>query len=312
MNDIGAGSLRQAILDANATSAADSISFHIAGTGVQTIKPASALPIISYPLTIDGYTQPDSSPNTLAVGDNASLMIELSGVDAPLYDAGLVIAAGSSTVRGLVIDGFTGNGIFLQANGGNVVEGNYIGTDATGAAPLGNGGFGGIFVWHGATNTFIGGTATGAGNTIAFNLADGVKVMNSSTGNAIEENSIQANTGLGINLVGGSEDAFGVTANHTGFLPGSNDLQNYPLLTVVSRSSGSTTIEGTLSSTPNSTFRLEFFANSSADPSGHGEGQTFLGAMSVTTDGNGNVTFSAHLLTSLPAGQNVISATATA
>jgi len=57
-NDSGPGSLRQAIMDANADAAADTISFSIPGSGVQTITPGSLLPLVTNPLTIDGSTQP--------------------------------------------------------------------------------------------------------------------------------------------------------------------------------------------------------------------------------------------------------------
>ena len=77
-NDTGAGSLRQAITDANNTSGADVINFNIAGTGVHTIAPESALPQITEAVTIDGYSQPGAKPNTKAVGSDAVLKIELS------------------------------------------------------------------------------------------------------------------------------------------------------------------------------------------------------------------------------------------
>src|SRR5262245_39353163 len=79
--DSGPGSLRQAILDANATAVADRIEFNIAGSGVQTIAPLTALPTISQPLVIDGYTQTGSHANTTAVGSNAVLLVELSGIN---------------------------------------------------------------------------------------------------------------------------------------------------------------------------------------------------------------------------------------
>src|SRR5438445_1734252 len=69
-NDSGAGSLRQAILDANSnpnSGGPDFIDFNIPGAGVHTISPTSALPTITDPVTIDGYSQPSASPNSLAV-----------------------------------------------------------------------------------------------------------------------------------------------------------------------------------------------------------------------------------------------------
>ena len=103
-------SLREAITLANANPGADTISFAIPGAGVHTISLLSALPMITDPVIIDGYTQP-GRPNTLAVGDNAVLLIELNGANAGIGVTGLTITAGSSTVSGLVINRFGGDGI---------------------------------------------------------------------------------------------------------------------------------------------------------------------------------------------------------
>jgi hypothetical protein len=101
-NDSGAGSLRQAILDANDTvrhPGLDTIIFNVPGTGVHAIQPLSALPVISDPLVIDGYTQPGSSPATATT--NATLRIVLDGSTvASRSRSGLEIVAGDSTVRG--------------------------------------------------------------------------------------------------------------------------------------------------------------------------------------------------------------------
>ena len=79
--DSGAGSLRQAITDANTNPGADTIQFNIVGSGVQTITPATPLPPITEAVTIDGYTQSGSSPNTLPTsqGLNTVLRIEIDG-----------------------------------------------------------------------------------------------------------------------------------------------------------------------------------------------------------------------------------------
>ena len=79
-NDSGAGSLRQAILDANGHSGVDDIAFSIAGSGVHQIVLQSKLPIITDPVTIDGFTQPGAAPNTNPVGQelNATLEIEVT------------------------------------------------------------------------------------------------------------------------------------------------------------------------------------------------------------------------------------------
>jgi hypothetical protein len=115
----------------------DTINFNIAGTGVHTIAPFPALPTITDPVIIDGYTQPGSAANTQAVEDDAVLLIELNGANT-LDANGLTITAGNSTIRGLVINRFTGTGgsarnaIALSGGGGNVIEGNFLGTDAPG------------------------------------------------------------------------------------------------------------------------------------------------------------------------------------
>ena len=123
--DAGAGSLRQAIVDANKHAGPDAIHFAI-GTGPRTIAVASALPTITDPLVLDATTQP---------GFAGKPLIELTGRDIAATASsvtGISITAGDSVVRGLVINRFSGNGIRLLGNGGNVVCGNYVGTDASG------------------------------------------------------------------------------------------------------------------------------------------------------------------------------------
>src|SRR5438445_5697540 len=74
--DSGAGSLRQAIIDANATPGADSIEFNIASGGEQTIVPLNVsgpFPAITEPLTIDGTTQPGFSGKALIEIDGANV-----------------------------------------------------------------------------------------------------------------------------------------------------------------------------------------------------------------------------------------------
>src|SRR5205085_1151647 len=113
----GAGSLRQAMLDANAEPGTETICFNISGSGVHTIRPASQLPTITAPVVIDGYTQPGATVNTLAAGDNAVILIELDGSlfsGAPSAK-GLQITASAPgcTIRGLAINRFGEMGIRL-------------------------------------------------------------------------------------------------------------------------------------------------------------------------------------------------------
>src|SRR5439155_12617745 len=125
--------------------------------------PLSPLPAVTDPVTIDGTTQP---------GFAGSPLIELNGSSAGAGVDGLDIRAGGSTLRGLAINRFSGNGLTLTGGGGDVVAGDYIGTDPTGTTALPNAGSG-VFIENSAGNT-IGGTTAGAGNVISGNGNDGV------------------------------------------------------------------------------------------------------------------------------------------
>jgi|GEM_PF-2345907 len=136
--DSGAGSLRQALLDANARAGMDTIAFDIPGAGVQTIKPQSALPYITDPLTLDGYTQPGSSPNGngLSDGINAHLLIEIDlgeVSDVPVTNLRIDAGAAGSVIRGIVLNHFTHDGIVVAATD-VTIQGNFIGTNADGSA----------------------------------------------------------------------------------------------------------------------------------------------------------------------------------
>ena len=170
----------------------DTINFNIPGSGVHTITPSSALPAITDPVTIDGFTQPGSMANTQTVGDDAVLLIELNGANAG--DAnGLTIAAGSSTVRGLVINRFigasgsAGNAIALNGGSDNVIEGNFLGTDASGTIALGNED-NAINIESGSNDNLIGGTAPSARNVISGN--GNVALFVATAGNIIQGNYI--------------------------------------------------------------------------------------------------------------------------
>ena len=138
-------------------------------------------------MIIDGYSQPGASPNTLAVGDNALLLIELNGANAGVGVTGLMITAGSSTVRGFVINRFGGSGIQVDSSQ-NLITGNFIGTDVNGTAALGNG-FDGVLSF--SSGNTIGGTTLGARNVISGNQLDGISLVNAAaTGNLVLGNYI--------------------------------------------------------------------------------------------------------------------------
>lgn len=188
---------------------------------------------------------------------------------------------------------------------GNVIQGNIIGLNALGTEPLPNV-QGGIEFFFDAFDNTVGGTQAGAANKIAFNGFHGVAVFNSGARNSIRGNSIFSNGGLGIDL-----GVSGVTPNDVGDSDaGANNLQNFPVLTSVTSAANSTTIHGTLNSTPGTTFQIDFYSSAALDPSGNGEGALFFATSPVTTDANGNATINATFPMALGAGR-VITATAT-
>jgi hypothetical protein len=156
-----------------------------------------------------------------------------------------------------------------------------------------------------ASNNTIGGTTLGAGNRIAFNGNDGV-LVDTGTGNGVHYNCIFGNTGLGIQLVNNG-----------------NNSQPYPDLKLAhwnagdddeeddgDGAAGTIKVRGILTGAPNSQFTLEFFINSSPNASGFGEGESFIGSVTVTTDARGRARFVLNLPASASLGR-FISATAT-
>jgi len=357
IEDTGPDTLRQAILDGNASPGGNIIVFDLPGEGPQTIHLESPLPPITSPTTIDGSTQP---------GFTGAPIVTFEG-ESNAFD-GLVIQAGPSVIRGLSLHGFA-TAIRVEGACSNVIQGNYIGVDTSGTNALGNAGEGiyietchnqiggtnagtgnlisgnggngitfatagasdnrvegnvigaaydgvrplpnganGIGFTNEATLNLVGGDVAGAANIIAFNALAGVGLSpDAGTRNAVLGNSIFANAGLGIDL-----GANGPTANDAGDADGGpNNLQNYPILTDVRSSLGSTVIEGQLNSTPLTTYRLEFFLSDSADPSGYGEGVTYLGFTLVSLNETGSGSFAVYFPVSATYTQYV-TATATA
>ena len=177
-NDSGPGSFRQALVDANAAVGADTIAFAIPGAGVHVITPATAIPAITSPVLIDGYTQPGATPNTNALnaGINAVLQIELD-----LTNTVLQISPGGagSTVRGLVIHSGTSDRI--DVNAANVtIAGNFLGTNATGTAAVGESGWGVLL--EDGSNLTIGGPNPADRNLISGNGSGGIVMTPTFTG----------------------------------------------------------------------------------------------------------------------------------
>jgi titin len=220
------------------------------------------------------------------------------GVEVRLGASGNTIG-GTTAGSANVISG-NGLGVEIKDTGttGNVVLGNKIGTDVSGTAPLGNTGDGVLLRYEGATSNTIGGTAAGSGNAIAFN-AKGVVLIDAETvGDSILGNSIWGNVGPGIDL---GNDGPTLNGANPRSLP--NHGQNTPIITVQSP----TSITGTLTSVPGTTFRLEFFATPAGGPANQGE--FFLGFLDVTTKPAGSVSFTAPVMM-IPIG-SLVTATAT-
>lgn len=137
VNDSGAGSLRAAITSANATPAADTITFNIAGNS-KMIQPLTDLPIITAPLTVDGTTQSGYSDRPIVEIRGDKIVTPIRG--------GLTIAAPNTTIKGLAVTEFNGNfGSGIQVNTGStnaVIRDNHLGVVAFGYGAAGNGMYG--------------------------------------------------------------------------------------------------------------------------------------------------------------------------
>ena len=484
--DSGPGSLRQAILDANANAGADTISFAIPGAGVHTISPVTALPNITQPVTIDGYTQTGSAVNTDPIADNAVLLIELEGsassgssglrimlagagsairglvlnrwqyalemfggvtvtgcfvgtnpaglvapapnvdrgiwaagpsttigglapaernlisgnsygIEAPVtgvqilgnivgldatgmaplpntqgisasigaasiignvvsgnLDAGIIATGAGATIRGNrvgtnaagtaaignsrgvivgdgatvggsspgdgnVISGNASTGLNLSFSTGAVVQGNFIGTDATGTLDLGNGRAGIEAIT--ANDCVIGGAAPGEGNVVAYTLGAGFVLYNfSPSGNSIRGNSIHSNKSSGVtgypSTLAIDLGFDGPTVNDPGDGDnGPNKFQNSPhvLSAAAELPSGTgTRVQGVLHSSASTQYTLDFYSNPACAPRPRAflQAKTHLGSGLTTTDGNGNADFDIVVPASIAPGEPV-TATAT-
>ena len=223
------GSLRQAILDANANPGPDTIIFQL-GAGARIAYTNTApMPAITDPVTLNGFN-PDGSRT------------ELDGAGADINNpAGFAINAGSSTVRGFVINRF-GTGILLRTNGFNRIEGNFIGTDASGTIARPNRDHG-INIINSASNV-IGGFTAEARNLLSGNTSTGILInRRESVGNEIVGNFIGTDVtgtlalpnGEGVGLFSAvSNRVGGVKAGARNIISGNNvygvDLSNQDAL----------------------------------------------------------------------------------
>ena len=225
--------LRAAIQQANAVNGTV-IKFNISGGGTRTIQPASALPTITQPVFIDGYSQPGASAGTV--------LIELDGTNAGLGVDGLTLTGNGSYLRGLAVNSFKGNGVVMQgSSGGQVLLATASApvlvatlTRATGqpastltARPMsccgkmvisGNDSYGVHISGSGAQRAVI------YGNTIGLNAAGTTDLGNSSAGvyidgasyAALRDNVISGNDSHGVSLSGSGGTNADILANKIG------------------------------------------------------------------------------------------------
>ena len=187
---------------------------------------------------------------------------------------------GASPAARNVIGNNGSNGIDIQVQAtGAIISGNYIGVSTDGTTAAGNSGDG-VTIAEKTTlsNLVVGGTAPGAGNVIANNTGYGVNVT-SGTGNGILGNAIFSNGKGAISLASGA-----------------NNNQSAPVLTGAYACGGTLQVLGTLASTPNTAFTIEFFSNAVCP----GQARTFLGRTTATTDATGKAAISASLAIAPP------------
>ena len=224
--DSGAGSLRQALLDAAANPGADTVLFNVPGSGPHVIAPLSPLPLLNGPTIIDGYSQPGALHNTAAVGFDGQIRIVIDGSSAGNVDG--FVVTDRSQFFGLAIGNFASAAVFASGLAGPAMRGNLIGTDATGMLDRGNAI--GMSMEPGAQGGVIGGSFPHqrnviSGNTIGIiangnyatiwgnyigtaangtsNLGnDGSGILAQGTGARIRDNTIRFNASRGISIGG--------------------------------------------------------------------------------------------------------------
>jgi hypothetical protein len=311
----------------NAITTGNAITNNLIGTDTTGL---AAVPSDFRGLWFDGSTNNEAKGNTVAAtstkfGDGNGIVISgasgtgnvVSGNKVGLGSDGLtplgnaltgIILFGGANDNDIVdnvvgANGSNGIGFFDEGTVNNQVSGNRVGVGSDGTTARGNTGAG-IFIGNKAGSTLVGDNTGPGSNLIANNGAAGIAVESTSSGNSFRQNRIFNNGGLGIDL---NND--GVTLNDP-LDPdlGANTLLNFPVITAFTPAAAST-VGGTYNGLANLTFELQFFASAVADPTGFGEGARYLGSTTITTDVNGDASFSGVALGSAVAGE-VVTATA--
>lgn len=202
----GECTLRAAIEEANALAGDNIINFSIPGAGVQTIPLTSQLPWVSQSLTIDGLSQPGADCSAWP----PTLQIEINAADSGGW--GLLVSGGSLTMSGIILNGYTVDGVFLDGgSSGHRFECNFLGTNSSGTATVGNG-QAAIFA-NGANNNIIGGLEPHQRNLIAGNHSFEQLRLAGSDGNVVRGNYIGTNVD-GTAVLGSSNRAILITGNN--------------------------------------------------------------------------------------------------
>lgn len=242
------------------------------------------------------------------VGMNPAGTVASGGPGAGLriHDAPNLTVGGSGPGEGNLVagNGTAGaEGEVTIDDGSPVFHGNIIGLRADGVTPVSTAP-NGIYYKAGLTGSTVtvGGTGPGEGNRIGGALGAGVFVENDNLHVTILGNAILDNGGLGIDLKGGSENAFKVTANDPGDGDnGANKRMNWPIVTGVDGPRGY--VDADLQA---GSYRVELFRNPSGiDPSGHGEGEQFVGGGEILHTGSGLESFTISGLSGVVDGDEI-------
>ena len=219
----------------------------------------------------------DSTDVTIAANDILDSGTIANGSGIRIVGSSDITIGGAQSSLGNIIADYSGSGVFMDNTvSDGLIQNNIIGTTSRRAPAVNM--FDGIHIDDDVSNVII------RDNSISQNNRNGVRVDNDSLGIQILNNKITGNGGIGIDL---GEN--GLTANDDGNQDsdeGANGLQNYPIITSVNATSGEITFE--LYSQASKTYLVQLFANDNCDGT-HGEGATFIGELSVSTDGNGYV-----------------------
>lgn len=277
--------------------------FLSSGSGTAIGTPGGGANTVSGHLTGAGILIQDFATAVSITGNRLGTDVT-SNVAIPNRAGVEVLNASGVTIDANVISGNAEAGVDVRGTSSLVVlTSNLIGRNAGNSAAVPN--IDTAVVVRDTASASIG--VVGAGNVIASNTShNGAVAVAGGATAIIRANSIFDNLNLGIDL----ESNFVTPNDSLDADSGPNTLQNYPVLSSTVSSATESYIGGTLHSTPSTTFTLDFFSNTVPDPSGFGEGETYLGSMSVTTDASGNASF---IYVGPPLGAGVfVTSTATA